>query len=83
MIFTIVHSPKGWKESVIQYFDETNGSYATGNLVWDDLGNLYGTATGDITNHGSVFSLSPSRKGWKLVTIHASSGSAGGYAVKL
>ena len=78
VIFTIGHGPKGWKESVIHYFDETDGSNPTGNLVWDDAGNLYGTATGDITNYGSIFKLSPSRKGWKLVTIHFFDGADGG-----
>ena len=78
VIFKLTRGTGGWKESEIHYFDEKDGSYPMGNLVWDAAGNLYGTATGDISSSGTVFKLSPSGTGWKLTTIHRFRGTDGG-----
>ena len=83
VIFKLTHGSGSWKETVVHYFDEKDGSSPMGNLVWDAAGNLYGTATGDETSSGTVFKLSPSGTNWKLATLHRFSGPDGGNPMSL
>lgn len=56
--------------------DTANG--ATGNLVMDAAGNLYGvTEEGGAHDQGSIFKLTPSNGGWILTDLHDFSGSDG------
>jgi uncharacterized repeat protein (TIGR03803 family) len=60
---------KAWKETVLFVFDGTHGSGPSGGLVFDNAGNLYGTAYfGGASNLGNVFKLSPPAAGKKLWT---------------
>jgi uncharacterized repeat protein (TIGR03803 family) len=55
-----------WTETVLWTFGgPEDGSNPYGKLVWDDLGNLYGTtAFGGASGSGTIFELSPGLGGW-------------------
>ena len=73
----------GWTESVLYSFaGGADGSEPFSGLVFDSLGNLYGTtAYGGPNGSGTVFELSPiSGGGWQETVLYAfSGGSDGGY----
>jgi uncharacterized repeat protein (TIGR03803 family) len=50
-------TPRG-TETVVHYFDYTDGFYANGGLIQATNGNFYGTAWGGGTGFGTAFSLS-------------------------
>jgi uncharacterized repeat protein (TIGR03803 family) len=69
-IFELTPTSSGWSESTLYAFQGTpDGSYATGSLVMDTAGNLYGTTaqggTGSscLSGCGTVFQLSPPANG--------------------
>jgi uncharacterized repeat protein (TIGR03803 family) len=86
MVYELTPSASGWKETVLHSFntDGIDGFAATGGLVFDASGNLYGTTqfggTGACTNGfgcGTVFELSPSASGWKETILHDFQGTDG------
>ncbi len=82
-VFVLTHHSDGGKEAVIHDFNGKDGAYPEGNLVWDDAGNLYGTASGGKScgvecGDGIVFRLSRSGAGWKFTIIHRFTGGADG-----
>jgi uncharacterized repeat protein (TIGR03803 family) len=66
----------GWTETVIHRFNYSDGASPTAPLVFDQEGNLYGTAeTGGENNGGVVFELSPSKSGgWSEKVLHTFTG---------
>lgn len=74
IVFELVPRSSGyWKENVLYSF--TNGSSGgvglNGNLVFDTVGNLYGTAFyGGSTVEGSVFELTPGSGVWTEKDIY-------------
>jgi uncharacterized repeat protein (TIGR03803 family) len=68
----------GWKETVLHNFNGSDGAGPVSALIFDDAGNLYGTAEvggqGKCTTTGLgcgvVFELSPSTNGWKYTTVY-------------
>jgi uncharacterized repeat protein (TIGR03803 family) len=68
----------GWKETVLHNFKGSDGAGPVSSLIFDDAGNLYGTAEvggqGKCTNTGLgcgvVFELSPGKNGWKYTAIY-------------
>src|SRR5437879_2421031 len=69
MVYELSPTAGGWTETVLHSFapDGIDGFFATGGLVFDAAGNLYGTTqfggTGACTNGfgcGTAFELSPS-----------------------
>jgi|SRR5579871_3337728 len=69
-VYELKPSGTSWKESTIVTFNGTNGAYPAAGLIADSSGNLYGTTGSAGTyNGGTVFMLSPSRRGWNLQTI--------------
>jgi uncharacterized repeat protein (TIGR03803 family) len=87
MVFELSPTANGWKQTVLYSFnpDGIDGFGATGGLVFDAAGNLYGTTefggTGNCTNGfgcGTVFELSPSAGGaWTETIVHDFQGSDG------
>jgi uncharacterized repeat protein (TIGR03803 family) len=68
-----------WTYTVLHYFTSTpDGAGATGELVLDGAGNLYGaTAGGGESNLGAVFELSPSVSGnWSEKVLYSFTGGA-------
>jgi uncharacterized repeat protein (TIGR03803 family) len=88
-VFRLSRTSAGWKETVIHDFKGKDGALPMGNMVWDDAGNLYGTAAsggkscGVECGNGTVFKLSPSGKGWEFETIHFFNGADGGGPMSL
>ncbi len=76
----------GWHYSILHSFaiDGIDGYFPTGSLVFDDAGNLYGTAqfggSGNCTNGlgcGAIFKLSPGAGGWMETILHEFIGNDG------
>ena len=78
-----------WTESVLYRFSGgSDGSWPTGELVFDNQGNLYGTAaTGGngkctyftgISGCGVVFKLTPSNGGWIQTVLYTFTGGSDG-----
>ncbi len=69
-------SPKqggGWTEKILHSFNFTDGAYPGGGLIFDALGNLYGTTIyGGIYGYGTVFELSPKQGGgWQEKVLYS------------
>jgi uncharacterized repeat protein (TIGR03803 family) len=87
MVYELSPSASGWQETVLYSFitNGIDGFFATGGLVFDAAGNLYGTTqfggTGNCTNGfgcGTVFELSPSAGGsWTETILHDFQGTDG------
>jgi uncharacterized repeat protein (TIGR03803 family) len=64
----------GWTEKMLHSFTGTDGSSPLANLIFDAVGNLYGTtwAGGSHKQAGTVFELMPTRAsgGWTIKTLH-------------
>lgn len=72
-----------WTKTVIYNFTGgADGTHPMGNLVFDDVGNLYGTTEEGGAGHvGTVFKLSPSQgETWTETVIYAFAQGAGGYS---
>jgi len=87
-VFMLTPSTDGkWKSKILHSFTGMNGDGAgpLGSLIFDDLGNLYGTTRYGGTNQcvdntpcGTVFRLSRSKKGhWIETVIHNFDGTDG------
>lgn len=67
-VYRLSPGTKGWTETVLHRFGRNDQAGSPwGNLVMDQQGNLYGTAS-------SVFELSPDRKGWAETILHEFTG---------
>lgn len=83
-VFELIHNPdKTWTEKNLHDFDcPTEGALATGGVIFDKAGNLYGTTSfGGTHNWGVVYKLSPNADGtWTETVLHNFTfGSDGGY----
>ena len=67
-------SPKSgaWSETILYSFHSEDALGPGANVVFDDAGNLYGTAVGGtLGDYGAVFELSPASGGsWNETTLH-------------
>ena len=73
VVFQLTPSSNGtWKEKVLHAFNTKDGYAPYANLIFDQSGNLYGTAVlGGIGDGGVVFELSPNSKGgWREIVLH-------------
>jgi uncharacterized repeat protein (TIGR03803 family) len=61
-----------WNETELHHFAGfLDGGYSSGNLVFDQFGNLYGTTpNGGPRGAGTVYVLTPSSGGWTLTNIY-------------
>jgi uncharacterized repeat protein (TIGR03803 family) len=75
VVFELTSQSGGWVESVLADF---GGEHASGELLRDPAGNLYGTAITDGLAKGRVFELSYSGGQWKSSTVHLFSGRSDG-----
>ena len=61
VVFELTPTPSGWVETILHEFFPGPGYFATGGLITDAAGNLYGTtAQGGPNGGGMVYELSPS-----------------------
>jgi uncharacterized repeat protein (TIGR03803 family) len=85
VVFKLTRSRRGdWQETVVYGFLEpANGFYPSSGMVFDKVGNLYGTTAqgggGPCYNGcGVVYKLSPSSNGkWKYNVLHSFIGNSG------
>jgi hypothetical protein len=87
VVFTLTPKPDGsWTERVLHSFNGTDGASPFGNLIFDQAGNLYGTAAyggnlscGGPPGCGVVFKLTPNADGsWKEKVLHYFTGGKDG-----
>ncbi|MFZ0418252.1 MAG: choice-of-anchor tandem repeat GloVer-containing protein [Candidatus Sulfotelmatobacter sp.] len=72
VVFEFVPAGSAWQERVIHSFTNAeDGSQPFGNLIFDALGNLYGTTAQD---GGSVFEMTPTSSSWRFHTLYKFSG---------
>ena len=62
----------GWNETTLHTFTGgVDGAYPNGSLIFDSVGNIYGTAAGGGANGGGVvFKLSPAGGGWTETILY-------------
>ena len=57
-VFELSHSNGGWTETVLHSFTGSDGSYPKAGLIFDSVGNLYGTTFyGGTAGYGIVFEI--------------------------
>lgn len=80
LVYKLTPTNGGWTESVVYRFTGgIDGAFPIAGLVFDQAGNLYGTASGGGIGGGTVFELTPSVSGWTEKTLYAfQEGSDGG-----
>jgi uncharacterized repeat protein (TIGR03803 family) len=62
----------GWTEAVIYSFQGADGAAPAAGLIFDQVGNLYGTtSTGGKYHVGTVFQLTPSGGVWTETVLHS------------
>ncbi len=70
-----------WSESVLLYFEGTNGAQPRAGLIMDGAGDLYGTTqAGGANGYGEVFELKPPAAGkaaWTEKVLHSFNGAKG------
>jgi len=61
VVFELSTQPTGgWKKTVLYRFTDVGGSHPSAGLIFDAVGNLYGTTFGDrVKTFGSVFEITP------------------------
>lgn len=76
IVFELSSSGGNWNLLPLYQFTGLNDGYGPGSpLVFDNAGNLYGTAPdGGKYGYGVVFELSPAENGWKQKLIHTFTG---------
>jgi uncharacterized repeat protein (TIGR03803 family) len=72
VVFKLALKKNGaWTESVLLNFDGKGGAYSQAGLIFDQAGNLYGTAGGGALGYGVVFKLAPKSNGhWTESVLH-------------
>jgi hypothetical protein len=71
--FKLTHQPDGnWKETILLHFSGKHGAYPNGELILDQVGNLYGTTkSSGRFGSGVAFRLSPNPDGsWSEKILH-------------
>lgn len=72
-VFEMTRDAKGkWTVITLHSFDGTDGSSPNGDLIFDRVGNLYGTTPGGgAYDGGTIFELSPGSAGWTFTVLYA------------
>lgn len=72
VIFQLVPDGQGqWTENLLYQFSGVGGGVPESTLVFDQQGNLYGTASGDtVYESGTVFELARSGSNWVFSILH-------------
>jgi uncharacterized repeat protein (TIGR03803 family) len=58
VVFKLTPTASGWTERVLHFF-KGYGQYPSGPVIFDQVGNLYGTAYSGSNNYGLVFEITP------------------------
>lgn len=75
-IFKLTPNGGSWSEQIIYNFSGgSDGGFPVSGLVFDSMGNLYGTtASGGSNGGGTVFKLTPNGGGWNFSTVFSFTG---------
>jgi len=78
-VFELSPSASGWTETTLYDFQNGNGVFPEGGLIFDTAGNLYGatTATGEGSGGGTVYRLTPANGGWSFQNLYSFTGGSG------
>lgn len=81
-VYELTHSVTGWTEHVLYSFDNSgSGGYDPyGGLIFDSVGNLYGTTHMPGQNGTTVYELTPANGGWTYRVLYALNADIGSYA---
>ncbi len=71
VVFKLAPSGGGWTESVIHNFAGEDGIFPASGVIFDRVGNLYGTSGGGLSGQGNVYQLAPSGSGWTATNLHS------------
>jgi len=79
LVYELVRSGSTWTEKILYNFTGgSDGSFPATSLIFDKLGNLYGTTALDGAGAGgTVFMLSPATPFWKYTLLHSFTGTDG------
>jgi uncharacterized repeat protein (TIGR03803 family) len=85
VVYKLTHSGGSWSESVIFSFQPSGGIVPAGGVIFDSVGNLYGTTNqGGGNQFGTVYQLMPSGSGWVENVLHSfDNASDGSYSADL
>ena len=81
-VYKLAPSDGGWTENILYSFTVgVGGNYPIEGVIFDSVGNLYGTASqGGTYAAGTVFQLTPSGSGWTENVLYSfRDGNDGGY----
>jgi uncharacterized repeat protein (TIGR03803 family) len=72
VVFKLTRSGGGWTESVLWNFTGGNdGGVPLSGVIFDSVGNLYGTTSSGGNFAGTVYELSPTQSGWRETTLYS------------
>ena len=76
VVYEVMGSGSDWTEQVLHSFSGSpDGASPASGVIFDNLGNLYGTTTaGGASGNGAVYELSPSGGGWTERVIYSFTG---------
>jgi uncharacterized repeat protein (TIGR03803 family) len=79
VVYELTPSGGSWTESAIYLFTGgKDGANPYSSVIFDQAGNLYGTAYGGGAGHGTIFQLTSSGSGWSENTLYAFQGANDG-----
>lgn len=80
-IYQLSSTGSGWSESILHDFSGADdGGNPVGHLIFDPLGNLYGTTpTAGLAGGGTVFMLASSGSNWMFTTLSSLPPGTGSY----
>jgi hypothetical protein len=78
-VFELMHNNSKWTEKVLHSFDGKDGHGSETNVIFDNVGNLYGTTYEGGTDSsgcngfgcGTVFELTPNNGKWTEKLLHS------------
>jgi len=75
LVYKLTRSGSGWNESVVHFFDGSDGWGPWSGVIFDNAGNLYGvTVAGGDYNYGAIYQLTPSGSGWVEKVLYSLQG---------
>jgi len=85
VVYKMTHSNGGWTESIIYSFQASGGTVPAGGVIFDRVGNLYGTTNqGGGYGFGTIYQLTPSGSSWQETVLHSfQNASDGSYSADL